>query len=89
MATAGKILRNREGTFDEAKVRAALKVRTGPYRTKPLKEPSGGRTPPVETIADARAALSLIREVLTQEGRPIKGPPEFEKQEALAQDRVH
>ena len=67
-----------EGTSDEAKIRAALKVRTGPYRTKPLKEPSGGRTPPVETIADARAAVSLIREVLAEEGRPIKGPPSFD-----------
>ena len=78
LATAGKIPRDRDGSFNEEKVRKALAGRTGPYRTKELKEPAGDRTPPVETMADARTAVSLIREVLASEGRPIKGPPSFD-----------
>ena len=78
LATAGKIPRNGDGSFNEEKVRKALDGRTGPYRTKPLKESSGDRTPPIESLADARAAVSLIREVLAEEGRPIKGPPSFD-----------
>ena len=83
LADAGKIPRTPDRKFDEGQVRKALGERARnsklPYRHRPLKEPAlTGRTPPVRTRADARAAVSLIREVLAEEGRPITGRPTFD-----------
>jgi hypothetical protein len=60
-------------------VRNTLDKRTGPHRTRPLKEQVNVRTPPpVATITDARAAVSLILEVLREEGRPIDRAPTYD-----------
>ena len=80
LATAGKIPRREDGTFDEAAVRKALESRTGPHRARPLNKPSGPKPRPVVTPADAREAVSLIAEILAEEGRPLaRGrPPSFD-----------
>jgi hypothetical protein len=73
LATAGKIPRNADGSFDESAVRKVFAKRTGAYRTKPLLPPASAKPPPVETLSDARAALSMIRQVLRDEGRAVSG----------------
>jgi hypothetical protein len=79
LAADGKIPRNRDGSFDEAAVRKSLDKRTGPHRARPLKEQVDVRTPPpVANLADARAAVSLIQQILREEGRPVSGPPSFD-----------
>ena len=77
LATAGKIPRADDGRFDEDEVRNALESRTGPHRAKPLKAPEV-RTPPVQSLSAARQAVTLIRDVLAEEGRPVRGPPSFD-----------
>jgi hypothetical protein len=79
LASEGKIPRNADGSFSEAAVRKTLDKRTGPHRSRALREPADVRTPPpVASIADARAAVSLIQQILREEGRPVSGPPSFD-----------
>ena len=73
LATAGKIPRQPDGRFDEATVRDALANTVGVHHARPLKPPTGPQPRPVETRADARAAVSLVREILHEEGRPVSG----------------
>lgn len=68
-----RIPRNEDGTYDEMAVRAAIEKSFNPARDKPLLPVAGVaetvRT--VSTVADAQEAVTLVRQVLSEEGRQV------------------
>lgn len=84
LADKGIIPRFPDGTFDEMAARAAYLKNASPNQRKPLK-PAADNTealtqmpPTVETLDDAKDAVSLIRRVLAEEGRGMDGPPSYD-----------
>lgn len=65
-----------DGSFDEQTARASYTRHADPARTKVRREKP---VPNVATPADAKAALSLVRQILRDEGVPAAGPMDFEQ----------
>ena len=65
-----------DGSFDEAAARAAYVSRADPARTKVRRE---NPVPSVATPADAKAAVSLVRQILMDEGMPAGGAMDFDQ----------
>ena len=65
-----------DGSFDENAARAAYVSRADPARTKVRRE---NPVPSVATPADAKAAVSLVRQILIDEGMPAAGPMDFDQ----------
>ena len=66
-----------DGTFDLETLKAELKSSTDPARTK-VRTDRQGTQPSVTTEDDARAAVSLVRQVLQEEGAYSSGTIDFE-----------
>lgn len=89
LARAGQIPTLADGSFDEGEVRAALERNLDPARRSPVhRSPAGvngererstrpAPVPPVSTEGDARAAVELIRRVLSEEGADSAGVIDF------------
>jgi hypothetical protein len=84
LADKGIIPRNADGSFDEMVARSAYLADTAPNQRKPLKPPADNslaltNAPEVvETLEEARDAVSLIRRVLAEEGRGMDGAPSYD-----------
>lgn len=84
LARKGIIPRNDDGSFDEVAARAAYLANADPKQRKPL-APMADNTEAltsapatVDTLDEARDALSLIRRVLAEEGRGMAGAPTYD-----------
>ncbi|MFZ1057694.1 MAG: hypothetical protein WAP47_00740 [Candidatus Rokuibacteriota bacterium] len=83
LAKKGKIPRNADGTYNEEAVRAAYVRNSDPAQRKALKRKVGEAVPeavppPIVTLDEAREAVSLIRRVLSEEGRELDGPLSYD-----------
>lgn len=72
---AGRASKLPDGTFDLDTLKAELKASTDPARTKVRTKVEGAQS--VRTEADARAAVSLVRKVLQEEGADSVGTIDF------------
>lgn len=81
---SGDVRQNDDGTFNEDHVREDLERIYNPGRDKPLRprvdedDVVDDADAPIKSTDDARAAISLVKSVLTEEGRSVAGALTFD-----------